>query len=332
MKANQSGKEIKAPRGFDVYQDVMQEYSKTLNNWDNVGKTDLYSTGLEVMDEYLCGGFGQRGQGEIVLIHSASKCFKSTLSMQLVRDPLERGVKMGWIILEGGMFRAFRNLRQTYAQEGYEKCDAILKANQQNIFSMSEEMQYSEFSMDNVISWMKYLYATKGVQFFLIDPIGYLSDYSSDWGTPDYKKESKFMKNLVQFADQTCSTVICLQHNTKGNDFDDKHRESAIGGSQSFSKSPTKVIEIRREGLLAPEDPSKGRLMSMEFYMGRDVMDKRGYPLLFNVQFHPDGKGKFFSVPKYDTQEDADASLSGGRGRKDGRHVWWGQVEPEVRF
>lgn len=321
------------PAGFNDYEDIKKAVTQADEKWDWVAKSDKYSTGLPLLDDYLGGGFGVRGAGEVVLIHSTSKTFKSTFSMQLMRTQLENGVKVGWIIIEGGLWRALRNLKQLYAPVseggktvGYERYDALKKTLPDLVFAMTEEMQMSDFKMDQVIAWMKKTRLEHGVELFLIDPIGYLSDYSSDWSIPDYKKESKFMKELVQFADKTGSTVICLQHNTKGNEnsLNPSHREAAIGGSQSFSKSPTKVIEMRNEGWLN-DDPLAGKLLSLEMYMARDVRDWKRQPVFLEMVFHPDRKGKFFAMHKY-SEEDAANLLKKGDD-KDKRKLWFGQVK-----
>lgn len=318
-------------KGYDKYEDISSSLDQLDKNWGKVGKSDKYSTGFTILDEYLGGGFGIEGAGEVVLIHSTSKTFKSTMSMQLMRTQLEKGIKVGWIILEGGTWRALRNLKQLYAPVeergkvvGYERFDAIRPKLKDLIFAMTDEMKQNDFTMSEVISWMKKARAQHGVELFLIDPIGYLSDYSSEWSIPDYKKESKFMKDLVHFADSTGSTVVCLQHNTKGNEtaLNQTHREAAIGGSQSFSKSPTKVIEMRNEGWLT-EDPKAGRLLSFEMYMARDVQDWRTMPVLVEINFHPDGQGKFFSVRKY---EESEISAILER-TKDKRKPWYKQIK-----
>lgn len=320
--------------GFDKYEDISKAEKKLKENWGKVSHSDKYSTGLPLLDRYLGGGYGLEGAGEVMLIHSTSKTFKSTLSMQLMRTPLEQGVKVGWIVLEGGLWRGLRNLRQLYAPveedgrvQGYERYDALSDARAKQIFAMTEEMQLGGFSMDEVIAWMQKTRALHGVELFLIDPIGYLSDYSSDWNVPDYKKESKFMKDLVHFADSTASTVVCLQHNTKGNEnsLNQSHREAAIGGSQSFSKSPTKVVEMRNEGWL-DDNPRKGRLISFEMYMARDVPDWRGMPVLLAVNFHQDQKGKYFSMRHY-SEGEAEVILTR---TKDSRKLWFGQLNGDL--
>ena len=322
-----NGKEVKLPKGFDTYEDADDLYQKMLNSWDKVGQTTRYSTGNRIMDKYLGGGFGGAEGGEILLIHSTSKAFKSTISMWLLRNTIERGDKMGWVILEGGTDKAFRNLRQTYVGKypEYEKCDEMMKKNAKNIYSMSRDMRRANFTMDQVIDWMKNLVIMNGVKLFLIDPIGYLADYSTDMGTPDWKKESVFMKKLSWFCEDTDSTVIVIQHNVKASNMQ-LHREAAIGGSQGFSKSATKVIEIRKEGLIDKDHPEIGRRMSFEFYMGRDVQDHQFNPLIVDVMFHQDGKGKWIYIPTFLDQDTADSKLTTSKNNPENRHVWPGQI------
>lgn len=315
----------KLSEGFNEYADIKATFDEVKESWDEVGRTTLHSTGLPLMDEYLGGGYGSRDSGEVMLIHAGSKTQKSTFSMQLMKSPFEKGVKMGWAIVEGGINRAIRNFRQLYAKEGYEKFDEAMGKYAQNIFQMSDTFINSNFTMDEVIKWMEFLVAEHGVKLFLIDPIGYLADYSSDYGVPDYKKESKFMKDMVQFADRTHSTIVCITHNVKDSSFR-KYREEAIGGSQSFSKSPTKVIELRTEGFIDADDPKKGYRMSMEMYMARDVWSWKFRPLVFDIYNGKDGKGRFFWVPTFADAERANDALNAGAGDADFRKVWEGQI------
>ena len=158
--------ERQLPAGFDKYEDIARLYKSMQSDWDKVGVTDRYKTGDPIMDSYLGGGFGGAKGGEIILVHSTAKAFKSTITMWMLRHSIEAGEKMGWIILEGGTQKALRTLRQTYVSKypEYEKCDAVLAKNAGNIFSMSRDMRRANFDMDMVITWMKNLVATHGVK------------------------------------------------------------------------------------------------------------------------------------------------------------------------
>lgn len=322
-----NGNEKQMPAGFDSYEDISKLYRSMQSSWDDVGITDRYKTGNPLMDEYLGGGFGGAPGGEVILVHSTAKAFKSTITMWMLRHSIEAGEKMGWIILEGGTEKALRTLRQTYVSKypEYEKCDEVLKKNAANIFSMSREMRRANFDMEQVIAWMKNLVLTQGVKLFYIDPVGYLADYSNDIGIPDWKKESVFMKKLSWFCEDTDSTVLLVQHNVKGSNIV-LHREAAIGGSKGFSNAATKVIEIRKEGYIDEQHPEKGKRMSMEMYFARDVRDHQFTPLIVDVMFHPDGKGKWIYIPTFRDPEEADSKLKVNKQVNENRQVWLGQV------
>lgn len=322
-----NGSEKQMPAGFDSYEDISKLYRSMQSSWDDVGVTDRYKTGNPLMDEYLGGGFGGAPGGEVILVHSTAKAFKSTITMWMLRHSIEAGEKMGWIILEGGTEKALRTLRQTYVGKypEYEKCDEVLKKNAANIFSMSREMRRANFDMEQVIAWMKNLVLTQGVKLFYIDPVGYLADYSNDIGIPDWKKESVFMKKLSWFCEDTDSTVLLVQHNVKGSNIV-LHREAAIGGSKGFSNAATKVIEIRKEGYIDEQHPEKGKRMSMEMYFARDVRDHQFTPLIVDVMFHQDGKGKWIYIPTFRDPEEADSKLKVNKQVNENRQVWLGQV------
>lgn len=317
----------KLAKGFNSYEDIQALYKTTTDDWDKAGITDRYKTGNQVMDAYLGGGFGGASGGEVIVVHSTSKAFKSTITMWMLRHSIEAGEKMGWIILEGGTAKALRNLRQTYVGKfpEYEKCDEVIKKNAANIFSMSKEMRRENFDMEQIIDWMRNLVLTEGVKLFYVDPVGYLADYSNDLGVPDWKKESVFMKKLSWFCEDTNSTALLVQHNVKGNNIK-LHRDAAIGGSKGFSQAATKVIEIRNEGYINEQRPEEGRRMSMEMYFARDVRDHQFSPLIVDVKFAPDGKGKWIYIPNFRDQEYADSKLKIDKQTFESRHVWEGQI------
>lgn len=297
------------------------------DNWGKKGETSKYSTGLPILDSYLGGGYGLNNAGEVMLVHATSKTFKSTLAMQFLKTPIEKGEKVGMILLEGELKRAMRNMKQLYFPN-YSRFDSLTKNFPAQIEVLPKAAKKGGFSMEDLILWMKQLVATKGIKLFLIDPIGYIADYANEMNIPDYKKESKFMKDLGDFADETGSTVICIHHNVKSGEtaFRKPHREAAAGGSQSFTKSATKVIEVRAEGWLDKKDPTKGRLLSLEMYMARDVQDWRANPVLINVNFEKDGEGKHFTMRKYHDKK-ADGIFEDDT---EDRELWFGQVDKSV--
>lgn len=322
--------------GYDKYEDVDVALEKMKNGWNEVGKTNRYSTGFPILDEYLGGGYGSTVRGEVVLMHATAKTYKSTFAIQFIRGPLEKGEKVGLIVLEGKLDNFLTELRKLYApvQEGdkvvgYEKFDAISDKISKQIFAMSDEMLKSNFRMDEIVPWMKKAVVQHGVKLFLIDPVGYIPDFAEMSNVPDFKRESKLMKEISDFAYDACSTVICIQHNVKDGDYlHPAHRQAAVGGSQSYTKSATKVIEIRNEGLINDQDRNSGKYISLEMYMARGVPDWRGRPVIVEVTRHPDGKGVLMHMNKYD-RETGDALLADPK-KRDDRWLWFGQIKGDL--
>lgn len=322
-------------QGFNEYESVTDALEKVKTGWNEVGRTDKYSTGLPILDDYLGGGYGSPTRGEVILLHATAKTYKSTLATQFIRTPLEQGVKVGLITLEGRLDTFLTELRKLYAPleingkvVGYERFDEMAENLPKQIFAMSSKMIRGEFEMTEVVQWMKKTRLENGVDIFLIDPIGYLADFAAISNIPDFKRESKLMKEISDFAYDTNSTVICVQHNVKDGDVKNPaHRQSAVGGSQSYTKSATKVIELRNEGLMNPEDKYSGKYISLEMYMARGVADWRYQPVIIEVKQHPDRKGILISMFKYE-RENGDSILGGSK--SESRWLWAGQSKGDL--
>lgn len=321
-------------KGFDKYEDIDAALIKMESGWNEVGRTTKYSTGFPILDDYLGGGYGTTTRGEVVLLHATSKTYKSTLAIQFIRTPLEQGEKLGLIILEGKLNDFFTELRKLYAPvqrggkvEGYERFDAYAPKLKNQVFAMSDEMLREGFRMEEVVQWMKKARLEHGVELFLIDPVGYIPNFAELSNVPDFKRESKLMKEISDFAYDTKSTIICIQHNVKDGDYlHPAHRQAAVGGSQSYTKSATKVIEIRYDGVIDADKIDSGKYISLEMYMARGVPDWRGRPVVLEISRHPDKKGVLISMFKYN-KNDGDNIVED---KKDNRFLWAGQIKGDL--
>jgi len=323
-------------KGFNEYESIPEALKKVKEGWNEVGRTDKYSTGLPILDDYLGGGYGSPTRGEVILLHATAKTYKSTLATQFIRTPLEQGAKVGLITLEGRLDTFLTELRKLYAPVqkngkvvGYEVFDEMAKNLPNQIFAMSRKMISGDFKMEEVVQWMKKTRLEHGVDIFLVDPIGYLADFAEISNIPDFKRESKLMKEISDFAYDTNSTIICVQHNVKDGDVrNPAHRQSAVGGSQSYTKSATKVIELRNDGLINQEQKFSGKYISLEMYMARGVADWRFQPVILEISQHPDRKGIIISMHRY-TREAGDAILK-GETKEPSRWLWAGQAQGDL--
>lgn len=318
-----ANKEIKLPQGFDTYDDLNSALEQTLADWDKTGRTSLYSTGIPKLDEYLGGGFGQENGYEIVLIHSTSKTYKSTLAMKFMVDSLYRGIPQGWVILEGSLPEAINRARRT--AESYEVFDNAIRQNGHLIYSMSKEMKRSTYRLSDILSWMKYLRSTKDVRLFFVDPIGYAFDFSTrDPYDNEWSRQARFMQELSAFAEDTNSTIVLVQHNTKDSGATSAFRAAAVGGSQTLTKAATKVIELRRNGTYLTID-GMHTTIALEYYFARHTRDHMYEPMILDISSRNDGIGMNIFVPTYRGADYADNQL-GGSEKKGIRHVWKGQI------
>lgn len=317
-------KEQHLPEGFDTYDSIAEAQKHNLETWDSTGVTNLYSTGLPRLDKYLGGGFGKVGDFEIVLIHSQPKTYKSTLALMFMMDAAKKGVPQGWVILEGSLAEALNRMRRCFYP--YEDFDKFIPAMDKCVYAMSKKMRRSNYSLSDILKWMKYLHATKGVNLFFVDPLGYAFDFSTrDPYENEWSRQARFMQELSAFGEDTNSTIILVQHNTKDSSGPNaSYRAAAVGGSATLTKAATKAIEIRRE---KDEETSTGeryRRIAIELYFSRHGLDHNRQPFLMDIYQRPDGKGLQMFVPTF-----TDTSVENAFGEKTekGRSVWWGQID-----
>lgn len=314
----------KIPDGFDEYDSVLDAQKHNLDNWESTGVTNLYSTGNTMIDKYLGGGFGKEGDFEIVLIHSQPKTYKSTLALMFMMDAVSREVPQGWVILEGSLAEALNRLRKTF--NPYEDFDKLVPKMDKCVFAMSKKMRRSKkFTLKNILRWMRNLHRTKGVNLFFVDPLGYAFDFSTrDPYENEWSRQARFMQDLAAFGEDTNSTIVLVQHNTKDSSGPNaSYRSAAVGGSSTLTKAATKVIELRREKDDVTATGERFRRVSAEMYFSRHTFDHDHHPMIIDFYQRSDGKGLDMFIPMFPAEKD-DKDIFGEK-KETGRKVWDGQ-------
>ena len=316
--------EDKLPAGFDEYDSVIDAQKHNLDIWESTGVTNLYSTGHPMIDKYLGGGFGKEGDFEIVLIHSQPKTYKSTLALMFMMDAVNREVPQGWVILEGSLSEAFNRLRKTFTP--YEDFDKMVPKMEKCVFAMSKKMRRSnQFTLKNILRWMRNLHQTKKVNLFFVDPLGYAFDFSTrDPYENEWSRQARFMQDLAAFGEDTNSTIVLVQHNTKDSSGPNaSYRSAAVGGSSTLTKAATKVIELRREKDDVTATGERFRRISLELYFSRHTFDHDHHPMVIDMYQRHDGKGLDMFVPTF---EDPDDGSIFGEKKEPYRKLWDGQI------
>lgn len=318
-------KEEKLPAGFNEYDSVAEAQKQLLANWESTGVTNLYSTGIKELDRYLGGGFGKEGDFEIVLIHSQPKTYKSTLALLFMIDAVKRGIPQGWVILEGSLAEAFSRIRKSF--NPYEAFDSLIPNMEKCVFAMSKPMRRSnEFTLRNILRWMRNLYIEKGCKLFFVDPLGYAFDFSTrDPYENEWSRQARFMQELAAFGEDTNSTIVLVQHNTKDSSGPNaSYRAAAVGGSSTLTKAATKAIELRREKDEMTAMGERYRRISLECYYSRHTFDHERSPMLIDFYQRSDGKGLDIFIPTF-TESSAENAF--GKNKEKGRTVWSGQID-----
>lgn len=316
--------ERQLPEGFDTYDSILDAQKHNLETWDTTGVTNLYSTGIPQLDRYLGGGFGKEGDFEIVLIHSQPKTYKSTLALMFMMDAAKRGIPQGWVILEGSLAEALNRMRKCF--NPYEEFDKLVPQMDKCVFAMSKKMRRSNYSLGDILKWMKYLHSTKGVSLFFIDPLGYAFDFSTrDPYENEWSRQARFMQELAAFGEDTNSTIVIVQHNTKDSSGPNvSYRAAAVGGSATLTKTATKAIEIRREKDEITGTGEQYRRIALEMYFSRHTFDHTRCPMLMDIYQRNDKKGLDIFVPTF-TESSAENAF--GEKTEKGRSVWYGQID-----
>lgn len=320
--------ELQLPDGFNEYDSVAEAQKHNLETWESTGVTNLYSTGVPQIDKYLGGGFGKEGDFEIVLIHSQPKTYKSTLALLFMMDAVRREVPQGWVILEGSLAEAMNRVRKSF--DPYEEFDKLVPNMEKCVYAMSKKMRRSkQFTLSNILKWMQDLYINKGVKLFFVDPLGYAFDFSTrDKYENEWSRQARFMQDLAAFGEDTNSTIVLVQHNTKDSSGPNaSYRAAAVGGSSTLTKAATKVIELRREKDDVTSTGERFRRIALECYFSRHTFDHDHHPMLIDFYQRADGKGLNMFIPKFSTTSAEDAF---GKKKEQGRTVWSGQIDDSL--
>lgn len=203
---------------------------------DSWGVTDLYSSGDTHLNEYLGGNpkgaYGRPSGYEMVLIYGDTGKGKSTLGLNLVADPIKKGVNVGLMILEDDPADVLNRLRLIVGSEIDEA---------KNVFFLAEQSEgYTlEQALEAVETWFEFC------DVILLDHLEYLWKGSVGQSERDkWTAQEIWMRKLNTLMKRKKKTIIMIQHTNKGGK--DTQGMNRIMGSSSLQQTATKVIEFGR--------------------------------------------------------------------------------------
>ena len=206
-----------------------------MSNW---GKTDLYSTGDAVIDEYLGGGIGRKDGYEIITIFGATGMNKSTFTTSIILDAAEKGVQVAYFALEDDPKDVVKRIL-VQCDMNEEKALKIT----QNILFMPESDGYTLDAMAEAIEEIFQI-----ADIVVIDPLQFIFEASvTERGETEFNRQRLFMRRMNNVMKHTNKTLIIVSHTSKSSGKFAAQGLDRIIGSSAVAQVSTKVIEIDRK-------------------------------------------------------------------------------------
>lgn len=217
---------------------LVEDAKKATEEW---GKTDLYSTGDPVMDEYLgnsmSGGYGRKSAYEIITIFGDTGMNKSTFCTSMILDPASKGTTIAYFALEDDPKDVVARIMKQVPDE--EKLNNIL----QNILFMPENDGYT---LDMMADAIEEIFSVADI--VVVDPAQFIFEASvTEPGETEFNRQRLFMRRINNIMKHTNKTLIIVSHTGKSGGRDAKQGVDRIIGSSAIAQVSTKVIEINRD-------------------------------------------------------------------------------------
>lgn len=212
--------------------------------------TNAYSTGDEMIDEYIGGGYGRTPNGyEIVLVFGSTGVNKSTFATQMILEPAKAGKQVAYFSLEDDIddlyARIYYQCKEKVGRFGDVQAEVDLITS--NIMVAPENDGYT---LEEMAKEIENLF-DMGIDIVVIDPLQFIFEASVVERTEtEFNRQRLFMRqinNLIKRAarkSNTPKTLILVSHTNKGSKDDPL---DSIMGSGANKQVPTKIIEIGRD-------------------------------------------------------------------------------------
>lgn len=230
--------EKKINLGMTPASTLVEEAKKASEEW---GRTDLYSTGDQILDEYLgnsqTGGYGRRSAYEIITIFGDTGMNKSTFASSLIIDPASKGTTIAYFALEDDPKDVVSRLMKQCDNE--EQLNKVLD----NVLFMPENDGYT---LDMMAEAIENIFNIADI--VVIDPLQFIFEASvAEKGETEFNRQRLFMRRMNNVMKHTNKTLIIVSHTGKGGGNDKRTGVDRIIGSSAVAQVSTKVIEINRK-------------------------------------------------------------------------------------
>lgn len=218
--------------------DFADEAAKLRQSW---GTTNLYSTGTNVLDKYLGGGYGRKDGYEIVLLYGDTGVGKSTVGLNFLERPIKDGVRVGLMVLEDDGADVFIRLSNVLGVDGTKK---YIMAGE-SIHFMPQEDLVKSWNLDDLLKLIREWFVDRKIDIILLDHLQFAFEGAeSIKGENEYIAQRIFMQKLNQLMKEIKKTIILVSHVNKAHGVKGMAK---IVGSGAIAQAGTKVIEVAED-------------------------------------------------------------------------------------
>lgn len=211
----------------------------------NGGRTDLYSFGDPIIDDYCGGGYGRKDGYELICLYGGTGMNKSTFASQMVLSPASRGKRVAYLALEDEIEDVINRMHaQVFVTQGISS-QRVWDTVRKNIDFFPEN---SGYSLKSMVETIDKLFETYDV--VLIDPVQFIFELSAvERGESEFNRQRVFLNELKSVISKHEKTLIFVSHVNKSaySAIKGDNVMGEIQGAGQLSQIASKVIRIYRD-------------------------------------------------------------------------------------
>lgn len=206
------------------------------------GHTNLFSTGHEVLDVYLGGGFGRPDGYEIVLLYGPTGVGKSTVALNFIAPAIIQGTKTGLLVLEDDMADVSLRLSEILTQSEYRAMNENNTAR-----CLPKDALTKSWTLDDLLQYIESWFVDEKIELILLDHLQFAFESAESLkGENEYIAQRIFMQKLNQLMKRVKKTIILVSHVNKANG---ARGMDKVVGSGAIVQASTKVIEVKKDSV-----------------------------------------------------------------------------------
>lgn len=204
------------------------------------GTTTLHSFGSTDLDKYFGGGYGRPDGYEIVVLFGGTGIGKSTLALNMIVEPVRKGMNIGLLMLEDDGADVNLKLRKMMGREELYKHRKQLHFTPKDVVSGRKL-----WGLDELLELIEDWFTNRNLDIILLDHLQFAFESAiSIKGENEYIAQRVFVRKVNYLVRKLNKTIILVSHvnkNTQAKGMD------KIIGSAGIAGSATKTIEVKRE-------------------------------------------------------------------------------------